>query len=129
LGAPSGIPIPRGKDFLAMPYAPHDRVFRAASAVVHSGGIGTTARVLRAGRPALVVPWAYDQPDNAARLVRMGVVRTLGRNSYTARRAVRELRLLLSDPSYQSDCRRIADHVQAEDSVEAACAALESCLV
>jgi len=95
--------IPGGKNFLALPYAPHDLVFRAACVVVHSGGIGTTARVLRAGRRALVVPWAHDQPDNAARLVRIGAARTLGRRAYDARRAVRELGLLLGEPIYQTD--------------------------
>ena len=113
---------------MALPYAPHDLVFRAACAVVHLGGIGTTARVLRAGRRALVVPWACDQSDNAARLVRTGAPRTLGRRAYDARRAVRELGLLLGEPKYQTDCKRIADHVQSEDGVGAACAALENCL-
>jgi UDP:flavonoid glycosyltransferase YjiC (YdhE family) len=45
------------------------------------------------------------------------------------KRAFRELRILLSEPKYQSDCKRIADHVESEDGVEAACAALATCLI
>lgn len=129
LGVPPGTAMHPAQDFLMLPYVPHDQVFRTACAIVHSGGIGTTARALRAGKPALIVPWGYDQPDNAARLVRMGTARTLGRRAYTARRAARELEQLLSDSTYRSNCERIADRVQSEDGVEAASTALENCLL
>jgi rhamnosyltransferase subunit B len=129
LGARPGIFIVPGHDCLSLPYAPHDVVFRAACVIVHSGGIGTTARALRAGRPSLVVPWGCDQPDNAARLVRMGTARTLSRNAYTARRAARELDRLLNDPKYRRTCERIAGQIQSEDGVKAASAALEACLL
>ncbi len=39
----------------------------------------------------LVVPFAFDQPDNAARLQRLGVARAIPRKHYTARRAYSEL--------------------------------------
>lgn len=115
-------------DVLAVPYVPHSAVFCGASAAVHSGGIGTTARALRAGCPALIVPWAYDQADNGARLFRRGAARMLGRHRYNANRAIKELNLLLSDSRHSENCRRIADQVQSEDGAEAACIALEGCL-
>jgi UDP:flavonoid glycosyltransferase YjiC (YdhE family) len=117
-----------GSDLLALPYVPHSIAFRGACAVVHAGGIGTAARALQATCPALVVPWAYDQADNAARLVRLGIARMIGKQSYTGMRAAKELDQLLSDARYQKNCRRIADHVQSEDGAEAASAALEDCL-
>jgi len=40
--------------------------------LVHHGGIGTSAQALTAGIPQLVVPFAHDQFDNAARLMRLG---------------------------------------------------------
>jgi hypothetical protein len=97
LGASHSALANQAKDLLTLPYTQHDRVFRVACAIVHSGGIGTTASALRSGRPALVVPWGYDQPDNAARLTRMGVARTVGRKRYTARLAAQELERLLGD--------------------------------
>ena len=58
-------------------YVPHGAVFPRAAATVHHGGIGTTAQALRAGRPMLVVPHAHDQFDNAFRVQKLGVARTV----------------------------------------------------
>jgi UDP:flavonoid glycosyltransferase YjiC (YdhE family) len=57
--------------------APLGRLLRRASALIHHGGIGTAAAALAAGVPQIVTPFAHDQPDNAARLVRLGVGETL----------------------------------------------------
>ncbi len=40
---------------------PHDWLFDQVSAVVLHGGFGTTAAVLRAGGPAIVIPHVIDQ--------------------------------------------------------------------
>lgn len=64
---------------LAFAYAPHELLFPRVDAVVHHGGIGTTAAVLRAGVPAVVVPFTHDQPDNARRLRMHGVGVTVRR--------------------------------------------------
>ena len=61
------------KDILVCEYAPFDRLFPAASVLVHHGGIGTVARGLAAGRPQVITPFGFDQPDNAARLSALGV--------------------------------------------------------
>jgi len=47
-----------------------------ARLLVHHGGIGTTAQALRAGIPQVVMPKAFDQPDNAMRIaaLRLGGV-------------------------------------------------------
>ena len=115
-------------DILSVSYAPHSYLFPRASVIVHSGGIGTCARAMRAGRPMLVVPFAHDQPDNALRLVRLGVARTLGSKSYTARRAATEIALLLDESRYRSNTERIARIVESENGASAACDALENCL-
>ena len=64
-------------------YAPFARLLPRLAALVHHGGIGTSARALAAGRPQLVVPFAHDQFDNAARLVRQGVARSLATSAST----------------------------------------------
>lgn len=47
-----------------------------ARLLVHHGGIGTTAQALRAGIPQIIMPKAFDQPDNAMRIaaLRLGGV-------------------------------------------------------
>jgi UDP:flavonoid glycosyltransferase YjiC (YdhE family) len=56
----------------AFDYVPLDLLLPRASAIVHHGGIGTTAQALAAGIPQLIAPLAHDQFDNAARVARLG---------------------------------------------------------
>src|SRR5258708_16061726 len=86
----------------ACDYAPFTALFPRAAAIVHQGGVGTTGQALRSGRPMLVVPWAHDQPDNADRVCRLGVARTLDRDRYSARSAAVALGRLLDAHSYAS---------------------------
>jgi UDP:flavonoid glycosyltransferase YjiC (YdhE family) len=107
-------------------YAPHAELFPRAAAIVHQGGIGTTAQALRSGRPMLVVPFSFDQPDNAARVTRLGVARTLPRHRYTANRVVAELDRLLHDPRYTTRATEVGHQLQAENGVKMACDAMDA---
>lgn len=109
-------------------YAPYSRIFPLASVVVHQGGIGTTAQVLRAGRPMLVMPYSHDQPDNARRVQRLGVAEVLGRNHYHAEAAAWLIRKLLHDEQRRQRAAAIASRIAAENGTVAACDALESLL-
>jgi rhamnosyltransferase subunit B len=127
LVGPEGVnrlPSPLPKDVLAVPYAPHSELFPHAAAIVHQGGVGTTGQGLRSGKPTLIVPFAHDQPDNAARCSRLGASRTLPRHRYTAARATFELRKLLEDPSYASRAEAVGGEVRKEHGAEAAADAL-----
>src|SRR5206468_2618186 len=53
-------------------YVPLRAVLPRVAALVHHGGIGTTAEALRAATPQLVAPLAHDQFDNAARVTALG---------------------------------------------------------
>src|SRR5690606_3215095 len=99
-----------------------------ASAIVHHGGAGTTAQALGSGRPALVVPHSHDQFDNAERVRRLGVARTLYPQRYRAARVARELDALLRDARYGERAAATAAIVCAEDGAAAAAAAVERLL-
>lgn len=118
---PNNLPV----GMVAASYAPYSQIFPRACAVVHQGGIGTTAQALRAGRPTLVMPYSHDQPDNAARVERLGTSRTLSRKRYTAARVAKELTQLLENPSYAAKATEIGQILNSENGVKAACDAIE----
>jgi len=110
---------------IAVPYASHAALFPRASAIVHQGGIGTTAEAMRASSPMLVVPYSHDQPDHAARLTRLGIARTVPRERYDARIAACEIRALLWDKSYEERANEVGRRVQRETGTSTACDLLE----
>jgi len=76
----------------------------------------------------LVVPFAFDQPDNADRIERLGVGRVLPRKLYNAERAARELSILTSEKRYAARAKEVGRIVQAEDGIGQACQFIENCL-
>lgn len=105
----------------AFDYLPYSRVFSHAAAIVHQAGIGTLSFALRSGRPQLLTPAGFDQPDNAARAVRLGVGRVLPfRHAHSETRLVRELRALLDDPAYATAAADVADKSRGVDGAAAA---------
>jgi UDP:flavonoid glycosyltransferase YjiC (YdhE family) len=82
---------------VAVEWVSYPALFSRAAAVVHQGGVGTTAQALRAGVPQLVMPFAHDQFDNADRVRRLGCGQTIGRARLSARSLVRALEALLAN--------------------------------
>ena len=117
-----------GPDVLAVSYAPYSEVFPRSAVVVHQGGSGTTGQAMRAGRPMLIVPFGWDQPDNAARIERTGAGLSLARKQYTAEAAAQALDRLTSDPRYAARAAALATQLQAEDAVTSACNSVEDLL-
>ena len=105
--------LPAG--MIAINYAPYQSLLPRASVVVHHGGVGTTSQGLLAGVPTLIVPFAFDQSDNAEHARRLGASRTLYRNSYRASRVERELRELLERPEYRRKAVEISNKLKQED--------------
>lgn len=116
------------ENVVAFDYAPYSELFERVAVIVHKDGIGTTAQALRSGRPMLVTPYSYDQPDNAARAKRLGVARTIARDSYTAERAAVELKQVLNEPRYSKRAAEVGRQIQAENVAQAACDEIEAVL-
>ncbi len=106
-------------------YAPYSALFSRASIVVHQGGVGTTAQCLRAGRPMIIMPFSHDQPDNARRMRRKKLSRTIERKHYKPARIARTLRALRENPAYAAQAAQVAAELSREDGVRSACDALE----
>jgi rhamnosyltransferase subunit B len=106
-------PLPQG--IAAFRYLPYSMVFPRAAAVIHQAGIGTLSQALASGRPQLIVPVAFDQPDNARRTAMLGVARVLPFRRAGAPAMQRELAALLADANASQAAARIATAVRAED--------------
>jgi rhamnosyltransferase subunit B len=115
-------------DVFVCDYAPFSELFSRAAAVVHHGGIGTTGQALRAGRPQIIVPFLSDQFDNAARIVRLGVGRTVALKRYEPRHVAAELSSLLGDSSYASRAAVVGEQVSKEDGAEVAACVIDKFL-
>ncbi len=119
---------PIAPDLFATRYAPYSHLFPHAAAIVHQGGSGTTAQALRAGKPMLIVPYGWDQPDNAARVQKLGAGLTVPRKRYSVETAVKALNRLLTEPSFAVRAQAIADKLHQEDALKTSCDAIESLL-
>jgi rhamnosyltransferase subunit B len=100
-------------------FAPFRQLLPLCAAVVHHGGIGTTAAALAAGAPQVVLPLAWDQPDNAGRLQGLGVGIRLGPRQRTAGHLARALARLMTG-AVRARCRAVADGVGEVDGLEVA---------
>jgi rhamnosyltransferase subunit B len=117
-----------GPDVFVARYAPYSQVFSRCAVIVHQGGAGTTGMAMRVGRPMLIVPYGWDQPDQAARIVRMGAGLTITRKRYSAERAAKALRRLLEEESFARRAGKMREAMQAEDGRASACDAIEKVL-
>ncbi len=109
-------------------YVPFSQVLPRAAALVHHGGIGTSAQALAAGVPQLVMPMGFDQLDNAARLTRLGVAAVLKPRAYRAKTAARQLDALLTSARVAGRCREVAARFVGARALEETCALLEAML-
>ena len=123
---------PRNRPKRALPdsicvaeYAPYSALFSRAALVVHQGGVGTTAQCLRAGKPMLIMPYSHDQPDNARRMRRLKVARAIRRANNVPLKVARRLKAMLAKPRFALRARSVANQLEREDGVRAACEALE----
>jgi UDP:flavonoid glycosyltransferase YjiC (YdhE family) len=115
-------------EMIAVNYAPFEALLPRACAMVHHGGIGTTSQGLRAGIPTLIVPFAFDQPDNAAHAARLGCSRTLARPDYKGERVAKELDRLLGMPDYADRADEIGRRLRGENGAATACDLIEQTL-
>jgi len=109
-------------------YAPYSKLFPRARMVVHQGGVGTTAQCMRAGRPMLIMPYSHDQPDNARRMQRLKVAKTIRKQNYTPVRVARRIASMLEEPRFAHRAGSVAKMLAREDGVKTACDALENLL-
>jgi rhamnosyltransferase subunit B len=109
----------------AFPYLPFSSVLPRCAAIAYHGGIGTLAQAVKAGVPHLVVPNAYDQPDNGQRIERLGLGFALSPRHYTPRSATCAIGELCRSAEIRERCRMFSPRVDGAGSLERACTLIE----
>jgi UDP:flavonoid glycosyltransferase YjiC (YdhE family) len=122
---PEQLPAPLPEGVRHFMYVPFSQVLPRAAAFVHHGGIGTTAQAFAAGIPQLVRPLAHDQPDNAARIHRLGAGEILRPNLYKAKRVIECLDCLMKSPTVRENCRRLKRDLSASHALARTCELIE----
>ena len=128
IGDERNLPHSLPEGIIAVDYTPYQSLLPKACAVVHHGGVGTTSQGLLAGVPTLIVPFAFDQADNAEHARKVGSSRTLYRDKYFAPRVAAELDQLLREPSYATRAMAASRELQQENGPARAADLIEQVL-
>lgn len=98
--------------------APHSWLFPRMAAVVHHGGAGTTAEGVRAGVPAVVVPFAFDQSFWGARVKALGLgPDPIPLKNLTADRLADAIRMAVTDPRMKQRASSLGQAIRAENGI------------
>ena len=110
-------------------HVPHDWLFPRVSMAVHHGGAGTTAAVLRAGIPSIVVPFFADQFFWGHLLHARGLgAPPIPHKKLSADSLEQRIRAVLAGKGIRERCAALAGKITTEDGVGAAVTAVESYL-
>jgi UDP:flavonoid glycosyltransferase YjiC (YdhE family) len=103
----------------------HDWLFPRCVAVIHHGGIGTTAQAILCGRPSLVEPYCNDQFFNAERVSALGVGAAVDHRVLTPENLAEALAVHVLDAESRRRTETLGDLIRAEDGLTVACDLIE----
>jgi UDP:flavonoid glycosyltransferase YjiC (YdhE family) len=97
------------------------------AAVVHHGGAGTTAAGLRAGVPAIIIPFFADQPFWGQRVAQLGVgTQPIPRKKLTADLLAQAIQQALTDQPMRQRAAQLGADIQVEDGIARAAAVIQT---
>lgn len=107
---------------LSIESAPYDRLLPQCAAMVHHGGAGTTAAALRAGVPAVVVPFlGADQPFFGRLVHKLGAgPRPIPRRKLTVDNLAAAIASAVNNESTRSRAAELGRAIRKEDGVRTA---------
>jgi rhamnosyltransferase subunit B len=107
-------------------YLPFSRVLPRAVALIHHGGIGTTAQAIAAGIPQVIRPMAHDQPDTAARVEKLGIGVSLSPQKFNAASIAENLNALVTSQAALERCKIYAERIHPDQSLNETCLIIEN---
>jgi sterol 3beta-glucosyltransferase len=105
---------------------PHSWLFPRVAAVVHHGGVGTTAAGLRAGVPSVIIPFFGDQSFWAQRVAELGVgPQPIPRKRLTAERLAQAVQEAVTNQAMRQRAADLGGRIRAEDGIARAVAVVQ----
>jgi sterol 3beta-glucosyltransferase len=105
---------------------PHTWLFPRMAAVVHHGGVGTTAAGLAAGVPSIVTPFFADQPFWGQRVYELGVgPKPIARRRLTVDNLTEALDRAVSDREMRKKAAALGERIRAENGIAKAVTIIE----
>jgi rhamnosyltransferase subunit B len=124
-GHPEQLPAELPQNIQHFAYLPFSKVLPRALALVHHGGIGTTAQAIAAGIPQVIRPMAHDQPDTAARVEKLGIGASLSPKNFNAASLAEKLHSLITSQAVLERCKSYADKIDPDRSLDETCTIIE----
>lgn len=106
-------------------YAPLGKILSNAAAIVHHGGIGTTAQAFSCGTPQIIVPFSFDQFDNADRVERLGAGTTIHQSAINLEAFEKALADVVLSGKFRTKCAKIASFFESHDAINESCDIIE----
>ncbi len=106
-------------------YLSFSKVLPRALALVHHGGIGTTAQAIAAGIPQVIRPMAHDQPDTAARVEKLGIGVSLSPKKFNAASIAEKINTLITSQQVLDRCKSYAQKIDPDKSLNDTCTIIE----
>jgi sterol 3beta-glucosyltransferase len=97
----------------------HDWLFDRVDAVVHHGGLGTTAAGLRAGKPTLIIPFFGDQYFWGRRIKEYGIGNWIPNNGgkFNMKQLVESFQLITQDEAVRQKAVELSKIVRRQDGL------------
>jgi UDP:flavonoid glycosyltransferase YjiC (YdhE family) len=115
--------LPEGIQYFS--YLSFSKVLPRALALVHHGGIGTTAQAIAAGIPQVIRPMAHDQPDTAARVEKLGIGVSLSVKKFNAASLAEKINTLITSQQVLDRCKSYAQKINPNKALNDTCTIIE----
>ncbi len=126
VGGASGAELLQGSSLcLHLDYIDFEHALSKALAIIHHGGMGTTAQAIKAGIPQLIRPIKYDQPDNADRIYQLGLGTYVMPEKFKAEQVVPMLANMLQKAKHSKALRHYSADVRNSGAITEACDLIE----
>jgi rhamnosyltransferase subunit B len=117
-------------------FLPFREIFPRCAAVVHHGGVGTTAEAFASATPQLILPLGFDQLDNGVRVQNLGAgLHTRSKHNLVAHHGplhdrdindiIASLRRLLS-PEFRNNAAALSKRIRRNEALEKAAILIEN---